>query len=118
MNMNDILAKLPPEALATLEPEERAFIAKETLTLDTLVPETIELEEANLLGLRIFSLLTGIPAEDEEEMSSEYLALSHFEDKELINILKKLLKSDCYKMRKRKAKTTTRVADDNPLDSL
>ena len=123
MNINEILSKLPQDVLeSTLAPEERAFLAKETMKLDNLVPEDLELEQANILGLRIFSLLTGVEAGNEEDLSTELQALSHFEDKELIGLLKKLVKLDCYKLRKRKA--TSDEADNeessnfNPLTSL
>lgn len=110
MNVNDILAKLPQEVLAeNLSDSERAFLTKHTMDLDSLVPEDLSLEKANELGLRIFSLLTGIEAGEEEDLSVSLQALAHFSDKELISLLKKLLKLECYKLRKKKT-----VSDDTP----
>jgi len=114
MNLNEILAKIPPEALAALSNEEQAFIAKETMDLDSLITPEMTIEEANLLGLRIFSLLSATATEIvESDMSVEFQALSHFEDKDLINLLKKLVKLDCYKLRKR-----SKIAEEEEEETL
>lgn len=121
MNIQEILSKLPEEALSNLAPEERAYLVKETMDLDDLLSEDLELEEANEIGLRIFSLLTGVQAGEESDLSPQLQALAHFSEKDLISLLKKLVKLDCYKLRKRKTATAEEESSEsetNPLTSL
>ncbi len=119
--LQSVLSKLPPEALQFLDESERALIAKETTNLDDLIPEDMSLQDAALLGLRIFSLLAAVEVEETHTWSSELESLSFHEDKSLIGLIKKLLKLDCFKLRKTKksapeeAASSTEEEDDCPL---
>lgn len=120
MDIGQILSKLPAEALASLNEEERNYIKKQSCDLSNLIQDDMSLEDANTVGLRVFSLLSGVEAGEEEDMSTELQAMSLLSQKELINLFKKLSRLDCYKLRKAKVakKETTPKVEVNPLADL
>jgi hypothetical protein len=118
MDLKSILEKVQGSVdLSTiLSTEEQALLVKETMNPEDLIRDDLELEDAALIGLRIFSLLTATDVEG-HEWSAELEALSYSEDKELLSLLKKLVKLDAFKLRHRTTKVTVEATpvDDNPL---
>ena len=116
LSLANILNKLDEEALASLSKEEKAFLKKQTMKPEDLLNEDTPRDQALLVILRITSLLLATPLEEENNWSDELQALSLFEDKELVNMLKRAAKLPCFKTRnKPKTQVDVPPTEDNPL---
>lgn len=114
----DLLKSLPPEIVSQLPESQRNQVMALSLDTDELLRSDQNLQEASKTALKIFSLLSCT------EVDTDWLplhdALDPFEEKALIAMLKKLMKLECFKLRKPKVNetpmyastTTTREADD------
>lgn len=112
---DDIIASLPSEVLDNLTEEQKLYVIKQKTDPASLLLD-ITFERANLILLRIASLLSGLPVGDDADWEPELESLSMCEDKELIALLKKLIKCDAYKLRKKSTKETeSKPKNDCPL---
>ena len=116
--IKDLLKSLPPEAVSNLSAEHKALLSKELRTSpQELLTEDLDLVKANLILLRVASLLTSVDVADGHTWNSDLESLSMCEDKELLSLLKKLIKHPVYKLRaSKKTEVQEETADtDNPL---
>lgn len=123
ITLSSVLKKLPPEALAALTADERKLIQKETLKPEDLVKEDLTLQEANLLILRVASLLCAVDVQEDYTWPDNLEGLSMFADKQLISLLKKVIKLPCYKAHTRTKSKAAEASEpkvkieENPLIS-